>query len=611
MVYTYIDRDHCSQLDAITNAPSKGAPSRPPGCKSMFICLATEVDGEHLLKEALGEYSRHFSQHILLELAIHQDGLVEVCPGLSKALSEPSHTLPMDLGVQYAHTQAHGPQANLQPLNLFLDDYTIKAAQAVGFGMSSLRIKSRLGAEYEYVIYNAKEVLNPLAAEQALLRGRMIDGLKAAENLSTPAPAVREERDCYLEICSASGFGCDALFVTYSLPAAKGCTATALVNHHLPLRLSRDSWLSKHDCVVGGLLYLLLACAGIVIGAEYLVFVVLALGLLFVCQSYNSYMPAPLVVTEGCSTKGSKGVQRFIDYLPLPSYLQRPTTTTSTLHEDRAVFNHLLSFSCSTAEEVQQPQVVQLEVFAAGLVPQCVGYGSFALPSAAGGFNVQIATVLPVAPLRGCMQEHFLGGAAAFKEPAAWTKGSYSGGNRLGVLTTSSGTICLRGQIVNKVPVPVRDEEAKAAASAVPQQVAKMEKAATKRTVEDILASFRASTATDGSKLGKKDLVAAALRPVSISKPTEERERPSIQQILASLGRKSTPEEVPDKDKAAATLARIRAKQAQSAGQGQGQGVQMSDMPSSRLPAAKAQKERKAGEEEEEHSEQAPLLSTS
>jgi hypothetical protein len=206
----------------------------------MNIYLSTYIDKTSLLKEVYSDYRRYYTSHLLLSVYIYPSGLVEVSPGLSKLLLEPNISLSRDLGVQYSSTNTSstnstsGSNSNIVTMNLFLDDYTIKAGQQVGFAVSTYRYKCvHTNNEYEYSIYNSKEVLNPISVESYIQRQKVIDSIYRKENIymdptvwrqdSTSSNAIATTTSTVsiyvwqLELVETYGFESDGLFIVYNI----------------------------------------------------------------------------------------------------------------------------------------------------------------------------------------------------------------------------------------------------------------------------------------------------------------------------------------------------------------------------------------------------------
>eukprot|EP01039_Chlorochromonas_danica_P010371 gene10371-11482_t len=407
MVVTYIDRDNRHAQEEVTNGVTRKVPEtllRGSGCKTMSICLVMDLEVDRLLeaceKDPFYRPRDFFEEHLLMEVKIYQDGLVEISPGLSKPLTEPRAILPLDLGVQFASSAtSSSAQSNCQSLNLFLDDLTVRAGQRLGFAMSSYRLKSsRSGAEFEFFVFNDSELVNPVALEGFLFRQRLLDSLHSQENVlhtnwkqdppQATSTAVEKnnhkvdyETICWqLELQMAEGFEADSLFVVYAvqLPEGfrlrtgnltdgavnqrgaglvtkeeeegmlQGCTHVGRLNPRLPCQLAQNCFLGRQHSFVAGTAYFIVSCAAIIVGLEYLIFVALALVLLCFLYQYNTF-PGRLLLLLPDDLAPS--VNHFVNYLPAADYFSKQSERQkllqgSAMHREAIVLNHLVNFSC-------------------------------------------------------------------------------------------------------------------------------------------------------------------------------------------------------------------------------------------------------------------------
>lgn len=371
----------------------------------MSICLVMDLEVDRLLeaceKDPFYRPRDFFEEHLLMEVKVYQDGLVEISPGLSKPLTEPRAILPLDLGVQFASSStSSSAQSNCQSLNLFLDDLTVRAGQRLGFAMSSYRLKSsRSGAEFEFFVFNDSELVNPVALEGFLFRQRLLDSLHSQENVlhtnwkQDPPQIVVGEKNkvdyetiCWqLELQMAEGFDADSLFVVYAvqLPQGfrlrtgnltdgaanqsrsmfsrgaglmtkeeeegmlQGCTHVGHLNPRLPCQLSHNCFLGRRHSFVVGTAYFIVSCAAIIVGLEYLIFVALALVLLCFLYQYNTF-PARLLLLPD---DRAPSINHFVNYLPASDYFSKQSERQkllqgSVMHRGAIILNHLLNISC-------------------------------------------------------------------------------------------------------------------------------------------------------------------------------------------------------------------------------------------------------------------------
>eukprot|EP01034_Spumella_vulgaris_P025544 gene25544-32014_t len=193
--------------------------------KSMHICLATDIDKAGLTaKPAWGltaDYSSHFKEHILCTIRLYQDGLMEVSPSLSGISEE---ILSADGQTQHTGDASHGAA-----VSLFMTDRTAEAALKKGFLLSTFRVRSDKGDEFEYAVYNTHEVLIPHKIEDIMKAQRAQDAIRSGQNIGgvnwkqDPPPMTKHKTiTYYAEIVSGSGFEGDRLYVNYKVKVPRG-----------------------------------------------------------------------------------------------------------------------------------------------------------------------------------------------------------------------------------------------------------------------------------------------------------------------------------------------------------------------------------------------------
>lgn len=155
--------------------------------------------------------SSAFKEHILCCLKLYQDGVLEVTPAFSNILEEDTATAIAQEGNSMAP---------------FLEDATAEAGIRKGFKLTSFRVRSLLGTEYEYVIQNINDLLIPYQIEQIERKIRYQNSIKAIENRGILGaenwkqdPSRRDKTiGIYAEIVSAKNFDTNnPLFITYEL----------------------------------------------------------------------------------------------------------------------------------------------------------------------------------------------------------------------------------------------------------------------------------------------------------------------------------------------------------------------------------------------------------
>eukprot|EP00600_Ochromonadales_sp_CCMP1393_P000658 CAMPEP_0174985650 /NCGR_PEP_ID=MMETSP0004_2-20121128/18462_1 /TAXON_ID=420556 /ORGANISM="Ochromonas sp., Strain CCMP1393" /LENGTH=1154 /DNA_ID=CAMNT_0016238327 /DNA_START=65 /DNA_END=3529 /DNA_ORIENTATION=+ len=248
MLYTYTDKDNFRAEkppplhDPGTQEPYVGAAVRNLGSvhlgsarqrgisqklfrdrsfKAMHVCLATDVKTEKIVKDDGSGFSLegwnekdYFNEHVLCSIRLYQDGLLEVSPMFSTVVEEE---------VNVTHDECSG-------LSAFLDDVSAEAGIKKGFRLSSFRVRSSKGSEFEYVIENLNDLLIPYKIEQIYQRKSLNDAIRATETRGAVGfeswkqdPPTRDKTvGVYAELVSAHGFDAENLFVCYevSLPPA-------------------------------------------------------------------------------------------------------------------------------------------------------------------------------------------------------------------------------------------------------------------------------------------------------------------------------------------------------------------------------------------------------
>lgn len=108
---------------------------------------------------------KYYQEIVLLSIKIYQDGLVEVSPALSKIINEPHMGLSLEVASEYSNTLNPYSTSSTLAYTLFMNDFTVITGIKKGFSLSSIRIKAESGKDYDYVIFNLKEVLVPQKLE--------------------------------------------------------------------------------------------------------------------------------------------------------------------------------------------------------------------------------------------------------------------------------------------------------------------------------------------------------------------------------------------------------------------------------------------------------------
>eukprot|EP01033_Poteriospumella_lacustris_P012585 gene12585-9002_t len=294
--------------------------------KRMRVCLATDIRTKQLLQErhaALGRFhssgasaaaafDRFYDEHVLLQLTLFEDGLIEVSPPLSKPVSEPASATGTAKSESGAASDPLALSALLDaaPLSVFLDEQTAEQALRRGLLMGTRKLRAHhSGRVFQVALFNERAVWSPLALEARREDAALRDSLRAAVHRPAlplhPSPSLahlvakpggapssaaappRDALDVYLvELVHAAGFACDEVCVAYDVAAPPG--ARLLVDRAAAvapapsqrraaprrrLRGRRDERLGAGGAVA------LVACAASAVGASWLLWLAPVLGL--------------------------------------------------------------------------------------------------------------------------------------------------------------------------------------------------------------------------------------------------------------------------------------------------------------------------------------------
>jgi len=195
------------------------------------------------------------------------------------------------------------------------------------------------------------------------------------------------------------------------------------------------------------------------------------------------------------------------------------------------------------------------------------GYGFHHLSDQPGSHDLEVRTWRPVGKIRDQMQDFFLGNAAYLKDEhfVDSVNKTASALNRFGVLTHSSGSVRIRVHTVVTDPRSV-DLHHKETAELQQAQDSSLK---VKRTVNDILQSFRTSISGTPRKMMSASNSASGIGIAALSNPGTPNSsmRPSVSNILSSLNVSARDAKLND------ILARARAKSGKGGANAEGKPV--------------------------------------
>ena len=194
--------------------------------KTMHICLGTDIDVAAL--NGQNPRSRdllvlgNMTEHVLCTIKLYQDGLLQVTPGFSGVTAEASGGFPE--GIE--------SMADRCSLTAFLDDSTVQGAIATGFKLTTSKIRSKKGVEYEYMIQNMNDVLIPYQLEEILKLQKAADMRASALHKSSneksswkqdpPSAGKHKVVAIYAEIVSGQDFNGKKVSVNYQVRTSQG-----------------------------------------------------------------------------------------------------------------------------------------------------------------------------------------------------------------------------------------------------------------------------------------------------------------------------------------------------------------------------------------------------
>ena len=190
----------------------------------MHVCLATDIDINALkdIKSNSQDISSHIVEHVLCTIKLYQDGFLEVTPGFSGIISESSDDL----------SGAFDASQERSSLSLFLDDNTVRTGISNGFKITTNRIRSKIGLEYEYSIQNINDVLIPHQLSEIMKKQKLLDKKSSVQSKSSiensswkqdpPSKNYDQVIGIYAEIVSGENFHGNKLFVNYQVQVPQG-----------------------------------------------------------------------------------------------------------------------------------------------------------------------------------------------------------------------------------------------------------------------------------------------------------------------------------------------------------------------------------------------------
>jgi hypothetical protein len=184
--------------------------SRERTCKSMHICLATDVNVK------APDQQDKATEHLLCTLNLYSDGLLEVSPDFSAMLEEP-----LKGSVTSATEQI--------PTNgMFASDKTAAVALRKGLRLGTFSLRSASGSDFEYTLENMNGIISPTEIDEFekrtqsndLARSLKLRGLRGPDSAwkqDPPKELFNRTVAINAELVSATGFSGRELFISYEV----------------------------------------------------------------------------------------------------------------------------------------------------------------------------------------------------------------------------------------------------------------------------------------------------------------------------------------------------------------------------------------------------------
>jgi len=527
--------------------------------KVMHICFATDVDVETLRTKKPWEPEYYYTEHVLCTIKVFKDGLVEVSPPFHPIVEEQGDFVALDgstLPSVFTNETTIKNSVN-KGFRIKTDRLRSKTGSEYEFCIQNLnQLKSP--QDIEDMLNLNKENDNEAAIAS---RGLDDQGL-AAWKQDPPGKLFDKTMSIYAEIVSGTGFYGRNLFVSYQTEvpqgwelregntsdgvaesdlgydpnasdranliksnsikqldgfkdgfeakgALQGTTQTAFVTdgtRGLANLSNRPRWkghttsfeFGNATRLFLGLLFFVLSVLAIVVGSEYPFWILPSLVIVFTIGTGIPGGVMQVVLNDKGKIKSGNPVKK----------LSGPS-----ISQPSANFNHLISLSFDVKDNtiesigtgkhgVSESPTIFFQVHSIGWFGRysLEGYGYFRIPDRSGSYDEEIKTWRPVGNIESKMKDQFLGNSLRLRDDSfieIQDKG-VNVLNKFGVQSESSGALRLRLNIITADPRQMHSKKLAPIDNTKNSNYVR-------RTVDDILQSFRSST-------GMKSVQASAVK---------------------------------------------------------------------------------------------------
>eukprot|EP01042_Synura_sphagnicola_P001583 gene1583-1838_t len=430
-----------------------------------------------------------------------QNGLIEITPALSSLGEDPATATSTSVTPGPTSTSTVGPSSH-PTLPVFMDDASIVAGAKRGFPLSTYRLRTKQGTEFEYSIENANELWAPVDIAELMADERADDQRRAEESRSLhalrnwtqdpPDGGYDYTLGLYVEIVSATGFSGEDVFVCYEVVLPDSWRLRAgNVNDGVAggeaVGVGEESWSNgkeeESERVDEG------KAVGQQIGESYPLWILpalvipLTLGIGMPGDGIQIYVPRRGGGVAGARSGKGQSVSRLTSVAIPP------------LSQPIALLGHLFCISAdvredSLGEESLHPKGERPPGPSAALPTMMIQHGDM---------DVDIHTWRPTGGLEARKMEFFLGGSCTLKDISFVEIQNKKDLvlNRFGVVTEPSGSVRIRCHAIKTDPRAVNINAPRL--YSLTQQPA-----GRKRSVEEILGSLRETT-TSNADFGRSD----------------------------------------------------------------------------------------------------------
>jgi hypothetical protein len=483
--------------------------------------------------------------HYVKLIGNFQDGLVEVSPALSRTSDESP--------------------------NVFLSDSAVQIALRRGFNLAPQIINDvACGSDFEYIIFNVRDILVPHRREELLRRERVLESLRSVEtrsaiqwrqnlNLESQLDGALDTNthiSLCAEIVNGAGFDGRTVFVSYclSLPlSASFCHQTlggskvqlvtgrthGSVPRQFPNNNLRSSLNQISRVVLSVFLFLSSVLGVVVLGSNSAFWILCALTLLFTVA------------------RGLPNNTQLFHYIHNNTGCRKSIISVIGDDSHSLVFNHLFNASLNLrTDDLRDRANLNLTVYSRGMFDELrvEGYASMSMLLTANNFDEKLNVLRPKERGRDEVRRLFLGGGARLRDSTQSSRPfAVRSLNAFGVLSETTGWLQVRGQLLassSKWVISARSDVSANSQVEISDHKSSFQRLEqptvakkTQRSVTDILQAFRAkqtgdrrgalgvSISTELSQLGSTSALKPSRKQQVLQRIRQARENTALKRL--------------------------------------------------------------------------------